>query len=245
MRPTPQPVVFGFAEKPKPGSDGTNDVKRVGGVAAMRGRIGQRLDHLVKLDHRTRPAMRDDQRHRFRMRRTDVQEMNVEPVDFGGELRKAIEPRLAPAPIVLFRPIAADVLDPFQRRALAPVLDQFGFRPARVAQPRLEIVEHIVADRNAIGFDFSAHEGPFFKAQPELPGRISQAEIIVSREADIKGSPRIQRIQRVTATFGKGVDDLRSATAIGEVGSGPRRTRKSQLRPQSQEATQASLHSVS
>src|SRR6266850_3618376 len=87
--------------------------------------------------------------------------MNVEPVDFGGELRKAIEPRLAPAPIVLLPPIVADVLDPFQRRALAPVLDQFGFRPARVAQPRFEIVEHVVANRNAIGFNFSAHERPF------------------------------------------------------------------------------------
>jgi hypothetical protein len=51
----------------------------------------------MKLDHRTRPAMRDDEWHRFRVRRTDVQEMNVEPVDFGGELRKAIEPRLTPA----------------------------------------------------------------------------------------------------------------------------------------------------
>src|SRR5204862_7955041 len=74
-----------------------------------------------------------------------------------------IEPRLAPTPIILFGPITADVLDPFQRRALAPVLDQFGFRPARVAQARSEIIEDVVADRNAIGFDFSAHEGPFSK----------------------------------------------------------------------------------
>ena len=135
----------------------TDDVKRVGGVAAVRGRIGQRLDHLVKLDHRARPAVRDDQRHRFRMRRADMQEVNVEPVDFSGELRKAIEPRLALAPVVLFRPVAADVPDPFQRRALAPVIDQFSFRPACVAQPRFEVVEDAVADRNAIGFDFSAH----------------------------------------------------------------------------------------
>ena len=134
-----------------------DDVKRVGGVAAKRGRIGQRLDHLVEFDHRARPAMGDDQRHRFRMRRADVQEMNVEPVDLGGELRKAIEARFARAPVVFLGPIAADVLDPFQRRALAPVVDQFGFRPARLAQARLQIVEHIVADRDAIGFDFSAH----------------------------------------------------------------------------------------
>ena len=110
----------------------TNHVERVGRVAAMRGRIGQRLDHLVELDHRTRPAMGDDQRHRFRMRRADVQEMNAEPVDLGGELRKAVEARFAAAPVILLGPVAADVLDPFQRRALAPIVDQFGFRPARV-----------------------------------------------------------------------------------------------------------------
>src|SRR6476646_9111690 len=91
--------------------------------------------------------------------------MKVEPVDFGGELCKAIEPRLAPAPIVLFRPIAADVLDPFQRRALAPVLDQLRFRPARVAQPRFEIVKHVVADRNAIGFDFRAHQATSYPTE--------------------------------------------------------------------------------
>jgi hypothetical protein len=105
-------------------------------------------------------------------------------IDFGGELRKAIEPRLALAPIVFLSRVAADVLDPFQQRALAPVVDQLGFRPARVAQPRFEIIEDVVADRNSIRFDFSAHD--HFKAQPELPGRISLSEIIVADEADIK-----------------------------------------------------------
>ena len=146
--------------------------------------------------------MRDDQRHRFRMQRTDVQEMNVEPVDFGGELRKAIEPRLARTPIVLFRPIAADVLDPFQRRALAPVLDQFGFRPARVAQPRFEIVKHVVADRNAIGFDFSAHEGSFSK-----PAGAAGTEIIVVREADIKGGS----VNRTISTWYREVWEKRAS----------------------------------
>src|SRR5829696_8072593 len=48
------------------------------------------------------------------------------PSIFGGELRKAIEPNLAGAPIVLFRPIAVDVLDPSQG---APWL-QSSIRPA-------------------------------------------------------------------------------------------------------------------
>ena len=56
--------------------------------------------------------MGDDQRHRFRMRRTDVQEVNVEPVNLVRELRKAIETRFALAPIVFLGPVVADVLDP-------------------------------------------------------------------------------------------------------------------------------------
>ena len=140
----------------------------------MRGRIGQRLDHLVEFDHRTRPAMGDDQRHRLGMLRADVQEVNAEPVDLGGELRKAIEFRLARAPVIFLGPIAADILDPLQRRALAPVVDQFGLRPARVAQPRLEIVEHVVADRNAIGFYFCIH-GHFFRC---LRARVVRAHRI-------------------------------------------------------------------
>lgn len=123
----------------------------------MRGRVGQGLDHLVELDHRARPAMGDDQRHRVRMRRTDMQEVNAETVDIGRELRKAIELRFSRAPVVLLGPVAADVLDPLQGGALAPVVDQLGFRPARSTQPCLQIIDHVVADRNAIGLDFNAH----------------------------------------------------------------------------------------
>jgi hypothetical protein len=61
----------------------------------------------------------------------------------------------------------------------------------RVAQPRFEIVEDVVADRNSIRFDFSAHERTHFKAQPELPGLISHSEIIVADEADIRKTPQV------------------------------------------------------
>src|SRR5260370_20953463 len=95
------------------------------------------------------------------MWRTKMQEVNIEPVNLRRVLCEAIEQRFTTAPIVLFSPIAADLLDPFQRRALAPVIDQFGFRPACPAQSRSEIVEHIVADRDAKGLDGGAHGIPF------------------------------------------------------------------------------------
>ena|SRR5678815_3232981 len=105
-------------------------MERIRGTAAMRRWIGQRFDHLVKFDHRSRPTMRDDQGPRLRMLRANMDEMDVEPVDLGGELAEPIEPRLALPPIIGLGPILADVLDPLQRRALAPIVDQFGFRPA-------------------------------------------------------------------------------------------------------------------
>jgi hypothetical protein len=87
-----------------------------------------------------------------------VQEVDVEPVNRGLELGEAIEARLALAPIIGLGPVVADILDPLQRRALTPVADQFGFRPARPAQPGFQIVEHDVVDGNAIGPDFSVHD---------------------------------------------------------------------------------------
>ena len=123
----------------------------------MSGRVGQRLDHFLELDDRARPAMGDDQRHRFRMRGADVQEVNAETVDLRRELAKAIEQRLAAAPIIVLRPIAADVPDPAERDALAPVVDEFGLGPARSPQPQSQVVENIIADRDAIGLDCIVH----------------------------------------------------------------------------------------
>src|SRR5262249_54128244 len=54
-------------------------------------------------------------------------------------------------------PIAADVLDPAQRGALAPVLDELGLRPAGPLQPELEVGEHLVADIDAKRLDRAGH----------------------------------------------------------------------------------------
>src|SRR5437879_1025325 len=107
------------------------------------------------------------------MRRTNVQEVNVEPVNLRRELFEAIEQLLAATPIILLSPITADLLDPLQWRALAPVIDQFGFRPAGPAQSRSEIVEHIVTDCDAKRLDCGTH-GSFLR----YPGLGAAHEII-------------------------------------------------------------------
>ena len=59
-------------------------------AAAMGRGIGQRLDDLQLLDDRAGPAVRDDERQRILMLRADVDEMDVQPVDLGDELRQAL-----------------------------------------------------------------------------------------------------------------------------------------------------------
>src|SRR3546814_6267055 len=49
-------------------------------IAAICCGVRQRRDNLVKLDHRSRPAMCDQERKRIRFRRTNMKEMDVEPV---------------------------------------------------------------------------------------------------------------------------------------------------------------------
>jgi hypothetical protein len=62
-------------------------VKAVGGVTAVRRRIGERTQHLQELDHRPRPAVSDDHRQRALVLRAQVDELDVETVDRGDELR--------------------------------------------------------------------------------------------------------------------------------------------------------------
>ena len=69
----------------------------------MRRRIGQRIDNLQLLDDRARPAVRDDQRERVLMLGPDMDEMDVQPVDLGDEVRQGVQLRLALA-LVVVRP---------------------------------------------------------------------------------------------------------------------------------------------
>ena len=121
MSVTPIPALrheLRVSEAPHQHDPGTRDV---GGVPAGRGRlagkavarhrrdhhvegvrrrpavcrgIGQRIDDLQLLDDRAGPTVRDDQRQGIWEFRPNVDELNVEPVDRGHELREGIQPRL-------------------------------------------------------------------------------------------------------------------------------------------------------
>ena len=96
----PQPVALRLVAEAVAGQRRAHDVERVGGVAAVRGGIGERAEHLEELHDRARPAVGHDERERIGMRRADVEEVDTEPVDLGPELRKRVQPRLGRPPVV-------------------------------------------------------------------------------------------------------------------------------------------------
>ena len=74
---------------------------RVRCARAMCGGIGQWIDDLQLLDDRARPAVRDDKRQRIFMLRANVNEVDVESIDLGDELRQGLELGLDLPPVVL------------------------------------------------------------------------------------------------------------------------------------------------
>jgi hypothetical protein len=108
-----------------------HQVKGIRCTPAMCGGIGQWLDQLQLLDDRAGPPMRDDQWQCLLMLRTHVDEVNVEVVDLGDELRVRAQLRLDLAPVVFRRPVARELLDRRELHALRWIRDRFALGPAR------------------------------------------------------------------------------------------------------------------
>src|SRR5271156_2376118 len=83
--------------------------------------------------------------------------MDPEPLNGRPELREAIEPRLARAPVVFLQPVFGDLLRVCERQPLRPVVDALALGPSRLAKAPLEIVELRIGRRYPEGFDIVAH----------------------------------------------------------------------------------------
>src|SRR5215218_2523667 len=92
--------------------------------------IRQRTDHLELLKHRSRPAVSDYDRERIGMLRSDMNEMNIDTVDLGDELRKGIHLCLDLSPVVLRSPIAHERLQLCQLDALRLIGNRLTVRPS-------------------------------------------------------------------------------------------------------------------
>ena len=108
-----------------------HQMERIRCARAMRRGIGQRIDDLQLLDDRAGPPVRDDERQRIFVFRADVDEMNVQPVDFGHEIRQGVQLRLDLAPVVVVRPIARELLNRRELHALRFIRDRLPLGPHR------------------------------------------------------------------------------------------------------------------
>src|SRR5262245_58483978 len=85
--------------------------------------------------------MSDDQWKRVGVLRTDVNEVNVHPIDVRPELWQGIQPGFRLTPVVQVSPVADQLLQPIQLRALRPIGDGFLVRPSRRCDPAAKIDE--------------------------------------------------------------------------------------------------------
>ncbi len=108
-----------------------HEIERVRCISAVCGGIGKRIDNLHLFADRARPSVRDDQRQRILMLRANVNEMNVEPIDLGQELRQGVQFGFDLAPVIICRPIARQCLHRGELYSLRRICNRFSFRPFR------------------------------------------------------------------------------------------------------------------
>jgi hypothetical protein len=138
-------------------------VERVLLAAAVGARVGERADHVQHLDDRARPAVRDHERQRVIVLRAHVDEVDIETVDLGHELRQAAQPRIQPPEVVLGPPVARECLDRRKLHTLRKVVDGLLLGPARRRNASAEVVQLLLPYLEVEGpdlgcaFDGAAH----------------------------------------------------------------------------------------
>ena len=163
-RPAQVPADLGrLAGEPVPRQGGEHEVEGILGAAAVRRRVGERADRVEHLDHGAGPAVRHDQRQRVLVLGPDVDEVDVDAVDLGRELRQRVQLRLGPAPVVLPGPVARQRLERRQLHTLGAVVDQLPARQPRrrdaATQLRKPLFRELDLERTDVGggLDGSAH----------------------------------------------------------------------------------------
>src|SRR5271169_3869782 len=108
---------------------------------AMGSSIRQWIDDLELFDDRAWPSVRDDEWQCFFMFRANVNEMNVQPVDLGDELREGVQFCLALSPVVSGRPIAGKFPHCRKLHALRLICDSLLFGPLRGRNAPAKLIE--------------------------------------------------------------------------------------------------------
>ena len=88
------------------------------------------------------------------MLRADVDEVDVESVDLGLELRDRVQLGLALAPVILGDPVARECLHRRRLHALGRIVHELALGPGRRSDATAQIVEVLLCDIDLEGTDF-------------------------------------------------------------------------------------------
>src|SRR2546430_11126607 len=91
------------------------------GAAAMLRRIGQWPDDVVEFEHRARPSMRHDQPQGIGVWPADMEEMEIQAINFSAKLIEGVELPLDRPPLIGICPVLDERLQLVCRHALRPV----------------------------------------------------------------------------------------------------------------------------
>jgi hypothetical protein len=120
--------------------------------------------------------MRDEQRKGVLVPRAHLDEVDVNAVDLGLELRQRVQPRLAPSPIVLGRPVARECLQSRQLYALRPICDELLAGEADRGDAPTQVLQCLVGDVDMEGPDCcGARRRLGWDRQMELLGSVRDA----------------------------------------------------------------------
>ena len=141
MRIGSQPGCGRLARESVSGQRRDDEVERVLGAPAMRGRVGERADDLQLLDDRAGPAVGDDHGQRARVRGPHMDEVDVESVDVGDELRQLVQACLARRASRAATQRSASALSDVELHALRGVVDDLALGPAGLADAAVQVIE--------------------------------------------------------------------------------------------------------
>jgi hypothetical protein len=107
----------------------------------VRGWIRERTDDLELLDDGSRPPVRDDHRKRILVAGTDVNEVDVQPINVRRELRQGIQLCFHLTPVVAAPPVPNQLLQLGKLRTLRLIGDGFLIGPTRCQHAAAQVGE--------------------------------------------------------------------------------------------------------
>jgi hypothetical protein len=88
----------------------------------VRGRIGERTDHAMKIPERPWPPAGQNQRRGIVPLAADVDEVNEDAIDQGPKLRPSVDRSLPLAPVIRAQPMLAQLCQVAAAEAVAPIV---------------------------------------------------------------------------------------------------------------------------